>query len=222
MSKRREITSRQRIIDAALEVFADLHFHEATIRQIAQRAGISQAAVYKHFDSKEHVLSCAAGGRLHTMLQEVKSHLLGLQGTLNRLRKMTWYYLSTYEQDWRVAWLLYVGVPIKNWRELTQATQEGIETSLLLRKILHEGQEAGEVREDLDTRVAISMYFSTLANLTTSWLLRGRSYRLTDSADAFSEMIFHAVKVEKKPVGFECPFLDREIVKTDVERAQPE
>jgi len=221
MSKRRETTSRERIIDAALEVFADVHFHEATIREIAQRAGISQAAVYKHFESKEHVLSCAAAQQLHTMLQEVNQHLLGVQGTLNRLRKMTWYYLSTYEQDWRVAWLLYISVPVRNWYELTQATQEGKETTLIFRKILHEGQEAGEVREDIDTRAAASMYFGTLANLTTGWLLRGRSYRLTDSADSFSEMVFQAMEVEKKQVGFECPFSDKAMVSTNARKAQP-
>lgn len=220
MSKRREVTSRQRIIDAALEVFADLHFHEATIREIAQRAGISQAAVYKHFESKEHILSCAAAERLRTMLLEVQGHLLGLRGTLNKMRKMTWYYLSMYEQDWRVPWLLYIGVPLRVWYEWTQTNQEGRGTSRLFQKILQEGQEAGDVRKDLDVQVATNIYFGTLNNITTGWLLRGRSYRLTDSADSFSEMVFEAMKVEEKSVSFECPFLDREGISGDADTAQ--
>jgi AcrR family transcriptional regulator len=219
VSRRHEITSRQRIIDAALEVFADLHFHEATIRKVAQRAGISQAAVYKHFESKEHILSCAAGERLHMMLQEAQNHLLGVQGTLNKLRKMTWFYLSMYEQDWRVPWLLYIGVPLRVWYESTQTNQEGRQTSRLFQKILHEGQEAGDVRKDLNVEIAINMYFGTLANITTGWLLRGRSYRLTSSADGLSEMIFNAVKAEEKPVSFECPFRDRATVIKDTEKA---
>jgi TetR/AcrR family fatty acid metabolism transcriptional regulator len=221
MNKRREITSRQRIIDAALEVFADLHFHEATIREIAQRAGISQAAVYKHFDGKDHILSCAAAERLHTMLHEVQNHLLGLRGTLTKLRKMSWYYLSVYEQDWRVPWLLYIGIPVKNWYELTQATQEGRETSRLYRTILHEGQKAGDVKKNLDVQVATNLYFGTLANITTGWLLRGRSYHLTDSADSFSEMVFDAVKAEEKIISFECPFLDKATGNKDTGKVLP-
>ena len=221
MSKRHEATSRQRIIEAALAVFADLHFHEATIREIAHQAGISQAAVYKHFESKEHVLSSAAAERLHTMLYEVQDHLRGLKGTMNKLRKMTWYYLYKYEQDWRVPWLLYIGVPLRVWYEWTQTNQEGRGTSHLFQKILYEGQETGDVKKDLDIQVATNIYFGTLANITTGWLLRGRSYHLTDVADSFSEMVFQTVKVEEKPTSIECPFTDRATMIKDADEVQP-
>ena len=50
------ITARQRLIDAAVEAFAEKGFTGTTTRDIASRAGMSPAAVYVHHDSKESLL----------------------------------------------------------------------------------------------------------------------------------------------------------------------
>ncbi len=47
---------RQQILDAATEVFADKGFHGATIRQIAQRAGIADGTIYIYFKTKTDLL----------------------------------------------------------------------------------------------------------------------------------------------------------------------
>jgi AcrR family transcriptional regulator len=48
--------SRQaEILDAALAVFAEQGYDAARVRQIAERAGVSDAALYRHYPSKEAV-----------------------------------------------------------------------------------------------------------------------------------------------------------------------
>jgi AcrR family transcriptional regulator len=48
--------SRQaEILDAALAVFAEHGYDAARVRHIAQRAGVSDAALYRHYPSKEAV-----------------------------------------------------------------------------------------------------------------------------------------------------------------------
>jgi AcrR family transcriptional regulator len=46
----------ERLLDAASEAFADKGFHATTTRDIAARAGMSPAAVYVHFATKEALL----------------------------------------------------------------------------------------------------------------------------------------------------------------------
>lgn len=48
--------ARIRLIDAAIEAFAEKGFAGTTTRDIASRAGMSPAAVYVHHDSKESLL----------------------------------------------------------------------------------------------------------------------------------------------------------------------
>jgi AcrR family transcriptional regulator len=47
------IERRERIIQAAMEVFSRNGFRGTTLRQLARRAGISEAMIYHHFPSKE-------------------------------------------------------------------------------------------------------------------------------------------------------------------------
>lgn len=46
-----------RLLDAALSLFARNGFAGTSIRDIAAEAGLTSAALYAHFDSKEHVLA---------------------------------------------------------------------------------------------------------------------------------------------------------------------
>lgn len=47
--------TRRRVLDAALEVFAEVAYPEARVEQITERAGCSRPAFYQYFSSKEDV-----------------------------------------------------------------------------------------------------------------------------------------------------------------------
>ena len=53
MSSQSDLTARARIRDAAIELFADRGIEGATIRDIAQKAGVSSGLLRHHFGSKE-------------------------------------------------------------------------------------------------------------------------------------------------------------------------
>ena len=47
---------RNQILDAATTVFAEKGFHDATIRQVAKRAGIADGTIYLYFKNKDDLL----------------------------------------------------------------------------------------------------------------------------------------------------------------------
>lgn len=49
--------TRQRILDAALELFCARGFHATGIVPLAEKAGVSSAALYWHFPSKDAILA---------------------------------------------------------------------------------------------------------------------------------------------------------------------
>jgi TetR/AcrR family transcriptional regulator, regulator of cefoperazone and chloramphenicol sensitivity len=49
------LETRTRLLEAAGEIFAEQGFHDATIRDICERAGANVAAVNYHFQSKENL-----------------------------------------------------------------------------------------------------------------------------------------------------------------------
>ncbi len=47
---------RQQILDAAVTCFSERGFHEATLADICEQAGLSRGAVYHYFKSKEEII----------------------------------------------------------------------------------------------------------------------------------------------------------------------
>src|SRR3954467_8052343 len=50
--RKRTTQARERITAAVHELLAEGAFHEATVKQVAARAGVSRATVYQHFGSR--------------------------------------------------------------------------------------------------------------------------------------------------------------------------
>jgi len=63
-------SSRQKILDAALEVFANQGYHSATVDAIAKTAGISKGLMYNYFKSKDEVLNELMIGMMEALMCE--------------------------------------------------------------------------------------------------------------------------------------------------------
>lgn len=51
-----EKSTKEKIFDAAVDLFAEKGYDRTSIRDIARAVGITEGAVYKHFSSKEEIL----------------------------------------------------------------------------------------------------------------------------------------------------------------------
>ena len=63
------VSTRQRILDVALDLFIEQGFDKTPLRQIAEKLGFSKAALYYHFASKDDILM-ALHMRLHELGKE--------------------------------------------------------------------------------------------------------------------------------------------------------
>lgn len=92
-------STKEKITNTALELFADQGYHKTSISQIAAKVGVSKSLIYNYFDSKDHLLSAIIDSfiergmeklpdgsiekmesledlmdYLHALMQDVKSH----------------------------------------------------------------------------------------------------------------------------------------------------
>jgi AcrR family transcriptional regulator len=73
--------TRQRIVDAALELFAERTFAGTTMRDIADQLSLTKAAVYYHFDSKDALLD-AILSPLTDSLDALTAHTIAARAAL--------------------------------------------------------------------------------------------------------------------------------------------
>ncbi|WP_426574911.1 TetR/AcrR family transcriptional regulator [Aquihabitans sp. McL0605] len=72
--------TRERILTAALDLFADLSYEGATTREIAARAGVSQPSLNYHFQSKEALWQAAVAGLFAKLDTALAQRIDGLRG----------------------------------------------------------------------------------------------------------------------------------------------
>src|SRR6202012_4263562 len=76
-----DASTRKKILDVALDLFTDQGFDGTSMREIAERLGISKPAIYYHFASKEEILM-ALHMRLHEFGRAALARLAGQPVTL--------------------------------------------------------------------------------------------------------------------------------------------
>ncbi|MFJ6198313.1 TetR/AcrR family transcriptional regulator [Micromonospora sp. NPDC092111] len=59
--------TRQRIQAVALELFTEQGYEKTSLREIAERLGVTKAALYYHFKSKDEIVNSFVEDRLHRM-----------------------------------------------------------------------------------------------------------------------------------------------------------
>jgi len=67
-------STRERILNVALELFTEKGFDGASLREIAERLGVTKAAIYYHFASKDDILM-ALHMRLHEFGKDALSRM---------------------------------------------------------------------------------------------------------------------------------------------------
>jgi AcrR family transcriptional regulator len=60
--RRDAAATRQALLDAAIELFAERGYDRTTVRDIATRAGVNQALLFRYFGSKEALFATATSG----------------------------------------------------------------------------------------------------------------------------------------------------------------
>lgn len=72
--------TRRRILEAALDLFADRSFDGASTRDIAERAGVSQPSLAYHFRSKEELWRAAVDEVFAELVATLEGRIDGLRG----------------------------------------------------------------------------------------------------------------------------------------------
>jgi TetR/AcrR family fatty acid metabolism transcriptional regulator len=195
VSKRRE-NSRKRdaIMEAALNVFAQKGFREATISEIARQAKVAEATIYEYFENKETLLFSIPEKKQKEALDLLEFQLAGIKGALNKIRKLVWFYFWFFQNN--KPWTSIVLMILRQNNKFLDAPAYQLirKWAQEILKIFKEGQDEGSIRQNVNILVARNLLLGTIEHLTTRWILMGKPNHLTEYANDTAELIINAVK----------------------------
>ncbi|MFX1342535.1 MAG: TetR/AcrR family transcriptional regulator, partial [Promethearchaeota archaeon] len=85
-----KIRAKKRIVDAAIQVFAEKGYHQAKMTDIAKKLGVSKGTIYQYFKSKEDLFKAVVQIPLEKVREEPIAELLE-SGNLLDITSNTFY-----------------------------------------------------------------------------------------------------------------------------------
>jgi AcrR family transcriptional regulator len=150
--------TRCRVLSAARDLFNEVGYDGATIRLVAQRAGVSVGSVFTTFSSKADILSQVMLERVEALTVEVEGLMAGVDGPVRDRFKV--FLAANYRVEIKRP-KLYLAHIIAAF---TPDLEEGVapfgatpQTAAIAYTLLREGVASGEIRPDTDLDAFIDL-----------------------------------------------------------------
>jgi TetR/AcrR family fatty acid metabolism transcriptional regulator len=164
---------RERILDAAVKVFAAEGFYNAKVSQIAEAAGIADGTIYLYFKSKDELLISLFEDRMDRVLSTLRGALAEPHRSAGeRLRRVIDVHLELVEQNPEMAEV--ITVELRQSRKFIREyhNPKFAEFLRLIAGAISDGQKRGELRGDVDPQLTARAQFGALDELARAWIVR--------------------------------------------------
>jgi len=187
---------RERILRAAVEVFARTGYFSSRVSSIAQQAGVADGTIYLYFEGKEDLLITIFRETMTAFLARLKEALDGCNDPVEALRRIVRLHLAASGEDRALAVVFQVELRHTLKFMALFSHQELGEYLSTLRSIVERGQQTGAFRSEIHAQTAAKAIFGMLDEMATSWVLSDKVYRLEDGAEPLSEFILLGLRGE--------------------------
>jgi AcrR family transcriptional regulator len=187
------VTARQRLLDAAVESFADKGFTGTTTRDIAARAGMSPAAVYVHHASKEDLLFAVSLAGHKDALAVIEQAYARSDDPVERIHNMVYDFTQWHALHSRVGRIVQYEFHalVPEHRKEIAALRKAIEACM--RRALAEGIEAEVLQIDDIPGTALALL--SLGIDVVRWFEPGGPRNAEDLAELYAGLAVRMVTV---------------------------
>lgn len=194
--ERKKQETRRRIYSAAFELFLDKGFEETTVEEIAERADVGKGTVFNYFPHKTSFLAAIFEDWVNRITAEMGPVDKWRGSTRSKLERLFFFLADLSAQSpalFRRAFFEHLrSIPEEEGRLKAKATMQEFLTMIGI--VLRQGQEAGDVRADLQPEHAAALVESAGFKTLVIWLMEGGSENdLRSEMSAKLDIIFAGI-----------------------------
>ncbi len=182
-------TKRERILRAAIDVFAQSGYFNAKVADIAKAAGVADGTIYLYFDGKEDLLTSIFRDHIRNYLQSLERALANVNRPEDRVRVAIRHHLESLGRDRALAIVAQVELRHSLKFMALLSHQEVGDYLNILRKIVEQGQAEGAFRRNLHPQLVAKAVFGILDEMVTSWVLSEKDYTPADQSEQVADFV---------------------------------
>ena len=194
--KRKRATGdkRERILEAAVRVFAKKGFYATRVSEVAKAAGVADGTIYLYFKSKDELLVSLFEDRVAKLLQYMRDELPKEPNAAAKLRRVIELQLGLLEGERDLAEVITVIIRQSSKLLKEYAAPRFVAYLDAIAKVVAEGQAAGEFRKDVSASLAARVTFGALDGVALTWALgKAEKGALARSAGQLAQIVLRGL-----------------------------
>ncbi len=183
-----------KIINAMRTLLEDRTFESLTISEIALTAGVTEGLIYKYFKDKRDLLHHVLKEHYQLFLVQIERDLQGIDGALNKLKKIIWSSIERYANHRVFARIILLEV--RNSEEYFQSEAYDLVRLFnhMIIDIINEGIADGEIRADLPAGYIRNAIFGTIEHSCLNRVIFNETVSTNDAAKLITDLLFNGIK----------------------------
>ncbi len=176
------LTERQiEIINKSIEIIATKGIQGLTIKNLSKEIGISEPAIYRHFESKTDILLAILKNFEEMFLFMNEAMKGGKDSAISKIEFLFSKIVEIFSQEPSHISVIFSEEVFKNEEVLKEKIVEIMTIKVkTIEDIILEGQDKGEVRNDIDNKTLALIVIGSLRLMVKQWDLNNQHENLQE------------------------------------------
>lgn len=180
-----EFSERQiQIFNASINLIGKGGIQLLTTKNLAIEIGLSEAAIYKHFTGKVEILKGLLSYLKVPIVERIENIAKSHNTTIEKLKQLFNEQSKSFTERPEIVIVLLSEGLYQNEKELSDIVFSIMqESAVFYQMIIEEGQQSGEIKNDIDSKQLTSIIMGSLRFNVIQWHLSGFKMNLSDKCN---------------------------------------
>ncbi len=193
--KRSLVDKRQKIMQAATDVFAEQGFYNSTVADVATKADVADGTIYLYFKNKDDLLISIFEHSMDVFIRSALEELEQIEDPIERLRQFVFLHLKLVQKNQNLSQVIQIELRQSSKFFKEYANEKFFEYLGILEHILVDGQGRGIIRDDVNPSILKRALFGAIDEIALEWvLMKKKRYTLEEAAEQLCQMFVVGVK----------------------------
>ncbi|MCD6178351.1 MAG: TetR/AcrR family transcriptional regulator [Bacteroidales bacterium] len=185
---------QNQIIEETIKLIHTKGIQGLTIKNISQAIGLTEAAIYRHFKSKDDILSTMLDDFREKLDSKSQPILNSNLTALNKLKTMLNQLIEMFSSNPYIVSVIFSDEIFRNKKLLSDKIVNLIkQNDKYFKLIVEEGQRNKEIRRDIITEELAVIIMGSFRMIVKNWQLDNQKYSLSERGNKFFDSLFKII-----------------------------